>query len=826
MKELKYSDNGINFQSVKLPQTLFKEGPLGIVPSNTGDNSEGSKGITYNGEEITSVTPFINAVDIDWNDAQVNGESLKTTGQLLNIISSKVDENSFKTINGEPIIGEGDILINGGSGNQGPQGEQGEQGEQGKSAYEIAVENGFSGTQSEWLEALKGDSAYEIYKNNVEAEETILNKEEWLNSLYGKSAYEIAVNHGFEGTEEEWLESLKGEPGSGSGSGSGEENIIEQINLNGTKLEPIDKTVEINLKTLKFTDGLQDQTLYVKGGLNYIQLAKVASTGDYRDLKNRPDSSQYTKIFRKSTINNANNTKTDLDSIQRIVYKTDELNNEESQGTEQSDSENNKYAQNQVHGYHSVALGFGNEIGNNEGKGNYSLTEGKWTKVYGNFSHAAGLSSTVYGDYSSNGGFNISLREDVKKNAINGNYSFGYGRNLQTFNNGEVAFGNYNKSTTISQLRRPSNGEELAYDNHGNPWKIIDFYNISLNFETDEFETIIDQEGYAYGYDSEDDSSEQSSQELSQSYSTFIGNVVAKNCKILENLEISSVEKFCSTIIHYVNLYKSLYTYEYGNVDHSNINSRCIVGVIAQKINSTTLEPLLDNENNPIYDFFVWGPNSLYYKPNENESPITMFSIGNGYPLMLYANSEEGRQNLVEVTNDGNIYYSNGKSNLFDIEDEITDIKNTLGLIPSETELGVDDSDPSDITGTITISKESPQLQVITNTTAESYYINISSSNQQESFKRTIILNSNCFDSNDNNFLIFNLDYDESTQQYNNQNLHINANLATNWNIDSNNKNYLETNVVSGLLKIDIEIINNICLVTLYEYENAVNVGE
>lgn len=29
----------------------------------------------------------------------------------------------------------------------------------------------------------------------------------------GESAYEIAIRHGFEGTEEEWLESLKGEPG-------------------------------------------------------------------------------------------------------------------------------------------------------------------------------------------------------------------------------------------------------------------------------------------------------------------------------------------------------------------------------------------------------------------------------------------------------------------------------------------------------------------------------------------------------------------------------------------------------------------------------------
>ena len=30
-------------------------------------------------------------------------------------------------------------------------------------------------------------------------------------TLIGKSAYEIAVEHGFEGTEQEWLESLKGD---------------------------------------------------------------------------------------------------------------------------------------------------------------------------------------------------------------------------------------------------------------------------------------------------------------------------------------------------------------------------------------------------------------------------------------------------------------------------------------------------------------------------------------------------------------------------------------------------------------------------------------
>lgn len=81
------------------------------------------------------------------------------------------------------------------------------------SAYKIAVEHGFEGTAEEWLASMKGDpgkSAYEIavdcgYVGTVE---------EWLASLKGerggdgKSAYEIAVEHGFEGTEEEWLAQL------------------------------------------------------------------------------------------------------------------------------------------------------------------------------------------------------------------------------------------------------------------------------------------------------------------------------------------------------------------------------------------------------------------------------------------------------------------------------------------------------------------------------------------------------------------------------------------------------------------------------------------
>lgn len=40
---------------------------------------------------------------------------------------------------------------------QGPRGPKGNSGDNGQSAYEVAVESGFSGTEQEWLDSLKGD---------------------------------------------------------------------------------------------------------------------------------------------------------------------------------------------------------------------------------------------------------------------------------------------------------------------------------------------------------------------------------------------------------------------------------------------------------------------------------------------------------------------------------------------------------------------------------------------------------------------------------------------------------------------------------------------
>lgn len=88
----------------------------------------------------------------------------------------------------------------------------------GKTAYDLAVEKGYEGTLEEWLESLKGSNGKSAYELAVEKgyDGTL---EEWLLSLNGtngsngKSAYELAVEKGYEGTLDQWLESLKGSNG-------------------------------------------------------------------------------------------------------------------------------------------------------------------------------------------------------------------------------------------------------------------------------------------------------------------------------------------------------------------------------------------------------------------------------------------------------------------------------------------------------------------------------------------------------------------------------------------------------------------------------------
>ena len=89
--------------------------------------------------------------------------------------------------------------------------EGGGNGSPGASAYEVAVANGFEGTEQEWLDSLNGEP--------------------------GASAYQIAVANGFVGTEQEWLDSLEA---------SGIlEPIYDEENLVGARL-PVPLVLEDN----------------------------------------------------------------------------------------------------------------------------------------------------------------------------------------------------------------------------------------------------------------------------------------------------------------------------------------------------------------------------------------------------------------------------------------------------------------------------------------------------------------------------------------------------------------------------------------------------
>lgn len=100
-------------------------------------------------------------------------------------------------------------------------------------AYGLAVQQGYSGSLDQWLEELKGEPGRDgtVAFDSLTAEQLAMLKgddglsayalavregfdgslEQWLESLQGESAYDLARQQGFDGSLERWLLSLKGE---------------------------------------------------------------------------------------------------------------------------------------------------------------------------------------------------------------------------------------------------------------------------------------------------------------------------------------------------------------------------------------------------------------------------------------------------------------------------------------------------------------------------------------------------------------------------------------------------------------------------------------
>ncbi len=109
------------------------------------------------------------------------------------------------------------------AGINGVDGQNGSDGEKGLSAYQLAVQNGYTGTVDEWLLSLNGRNGIDgktvelrVYNNELQyrwLDSADHDVSMWthlflLTDLNGKSAYEIASENGYTGTEEEWLQSI------------------------------------------------------------------------------------------------------------------------------------------------------------------------------------------------------------------------------------------------------------------------------------------------------------------------------------------------------------------------------------------------------------------------------------------------------------------------------------------------------------------------------------------------------------------------------------------------------------------------------------------
>ena len=165
---------------------------------------------------------------------------------------------------GEPGA-KGDPGEKGEPGAPGKDGVDGRDGADGKSAYLLAAEHGYSGSESEWLASLKGEKGDKgdtgaagekgdtgaAGKDGRDGTDGAAGRD----GVNGASAYEIAVQHGYSGSEEAWLASLKGEKGDKGDTGAAGKDGTEVDLTPYAKAAYVDKKVQ---ECLPLTGGMMN----------------------------------------------------------------------------------------------------------------------------------------------------------------------------------------------------------------------------------------------------------------------------------------------------------------------------------------------------------------------------------------------------------------------------------------------------------------------------------------------------------------------------------------------------------------------------------------
>ena len=164
----------------------------------------------------------------------------------------------------------------------------GKDGADGKSAYEIAVDNGYTGTEQAWLAFLKGDkgdtgepgAAGEKGEPGEKGDTGAAGKDgrdgtdgtAGRDGANGSSAYEIAVQHGYSGSEVAWLESLHGADGAKGDTGADGFSPSAKVEKTGNVVT-ISMTDKDGTTTESFTEGAAvDLTPYAIKAFSSVRL--------------------------------------------------------------------------------------------------------------------------------------------------------------------------------------------------------------------------------------------------------------------------------------------------------------------------------------------------------------------------------------------------------------------------------------------------------------------------------------------------------------------------------------------------------------------------
>ena len=245
-------------------------GPQGIQGLQGVQGPKGDS-FTYNDFTVEQLELLrgpqgIQGIQGDTGPAGQDGHNpVVTASKSGSVTTISVDGTSIATIN------------DGMDGQNGAAGQNGADGQDGKSAYQLAVDNGYSGTVQQWLDSLKGQDG--------------------SNGTNGANGNDGVTPH-IDSTTGNWFigstdtgvhaQGPAGQDGDVAGQIQADWNQSDNTQVSYIRNKPTIPVVPTNVSSFTNDAGYLTSHQDISGKVNSSDLATVATTGDYDDLINKP----------------------------------------------------------------------------------------------------------------------------------------------------------------------------------------------------------------------------------------------------------------------------------------------------------------------------------------------------------------------------------------------------------------------------------------------------------------------------------------------------------------------------------------------------------